>query len=252
MFDYTPYEGLPRTAEEAKLQCVAANRILANEGVLDSYGHVSVRNPETGNTFFQARAVAPEFVLPEDILEIDFTGDVLSDTNHKPYGERAIHASVLKARPDVSAVIHGHPHEIIALSVLGRDFRSLAQFCGMFYEPLPYFDDYSAGSGMLITSHDDGEKLALALGKAPGVIMRGHGCTVTGGSTQQAVMNAIFLRDNTRIQLMAMPLGEPRYLSEEEGRDSEKTQYSDISLGRCWDYWLRRAKKAMPDLSEII
>lgn len=251
MFDYTPYEGAPKTAAEAKLQCVLANRILANEGVLDGYGHVSIRNPENNQTLFQARAVSPEFVQLSDILEMDLDGNVLNNTEHKPYGERVIHACVLKARPDVNAVYHGHSQEVVALSTLGIPFRSMAQFCGMFYEPLPYFDDYREGSGMLLTTLEDGQKLAGALGEAKGIIMRGHGYTMTGNSTQQMVMNAIFLRDNTRMQLMALPLGEPKYISEEEGRGTEKTQYSAISLGRCWDYWLHRAEKAMPDLSEI-
>ena len=252
MFDYTGYDGLAKTAEEAKVQCLAANRILANEGVLDGYGHVSVRNPDTGDTFFQARAIAPEFVRLTDILEIDLNGDVVTDTQFKVYGERYIHARALKARPDAAAVFHGHPVEVIALSALGVPFRSMGQFCGMFYKPLQYFDDYSEGSGMLINCVEDGDRLAAALGDAPGVILRNHGATMVGSCTQQMVMNAIFLRDNTRMQLMTLPVGEPRYLSEEQGRETERTQYSAISLGRCWDYWLMRAKKAMPDLEGLI
>ena len=250
MFDYTVFDGSAKTAEEARTLCLAANRILANEGVLDGYGHVSVRNPETTDTFFQARAIAPEFVLPDDILEIDFNGDVVTDTRYKVYGERFIHARVLKARPDVQAVFHGHPLEVVALSATGLPFRSLAQFCGMFYKPLPYFDEYSKGSGMLISCIEDGDRLSAALKDAPGVILRNHGATMVGNSVQQMVMNAIFLRDNTRMQLMATSIGEPRYLSEEAGTETERTQYSAISLGRCWDYWLLRVKKAMPELSE--
>jgi len=252
MFDYTEFDGSAKTAEEAKVHCLAANRILANEGVLDGYGHVSVRNPETKDTFFQARAIAPEFVVPDDILEFSLQGDVISNTRHRVYGERFIHARVLKARPDVQAVFHGHPLEVIALSATGVPFRSLGQFCGMFYKPLPYFDDYSKGSGMLINCIEDGDRLASALGGAPGVILRNHGVMMTGNCVQQMVMNAIFLRDNTRMQLMAAPFGEPRYISEETGRETERTQYSALSLERCWDYWVLRAKKAMPDIIDII
>jgi ribulose-5-phosphate 4-epimerase/fuculose-1-phosphate aldolase len=248
MFDFAPYEGSPKDAGEAIEQCVLANRILANERVLDAFGHVSVRNPENAGSFFQSRALAPEFVCIGDVLEIGLDGDVLGPSGAKAYGERIIHASIYKARPDVNAVFHGHPHEVIALSSVGAPFRPLAQFCGMFYEGLPYFDEYSNNSGMLVVSREDGDLLARRLGAAIGIIMRGHGCTLTGGSVQQMTMNAIFLRDNARMQLMALPLGEPACLSAEEGRDAARRQYSAISLGRCWDYWVARAKKAMPDL----
>ncbi|MDR3294987.1 MAG: class II aldolase/adducin family protein [Clostridiales Family XIII bacterium] len=253
MFDYTPYAGLPETADEAKKQCVLANRILANEHVLDGYGHVSVRNPETGNTFFQARVVAPEFVTYDDMLEVDLQANIVTKTDFRAYGERVIHAAVLKARQDVFAVFHGHPHEVVAFSTTGMPFRSLGQFCGMFWNPLPVFDAYRSGSGMLLSTPEDGAELARALGDAYGIVMRGHGFTMTGNSVQQMVMNSIFLRDNTKMQLMLLPApsAEIRYLSEEEGRGTEKTQYSDISLGRCWKYWVARAKKAMPDLGDF-
>jgi ribulose-5-phosphate 4-epimerase/fuculose-1-phosphate aldolase len=253
MFDYTPYAGLPKTADEAKRQCILANRILANENVLDGYGHVSVRNPEADGTFFQARAVAPEFVTVDDILEIDLHGNVVTETDFRAYGERVIHAAVLADRPDVFAVCHGHPHEVVALSVVDKSLRSICQFCGMFWAPLPFFDAYSPGSGMLISEPEDGKRLSHALGAARGIVMRGHGFTMTGNSVQQAVMNSIFLRDNAKMQLLLLPFSdaEVKYLSEDEGRSAEKTQYSDISLGRCWNYWVARAKKAMPDLQNF-
>ena len=50
---------------------VAANRILAEHGVIDAYGHVSLRSPKDPKRFFLARAIAPETVQPEDILEYD-------------------------------------------------------------------------------------------------------------------------------------------------------------------------------------
>ncbi|HHX74404.1 MAG TPA: class II aldolase/adducin family protein [Firmicutes bacterium] len=249
MLNFKQYEGLPKNASEAIEQCVLANRILANEGVLDGFGHVSVRNPENSKTFFQARSIAPEFVNKEDILEIDLEGNIVTNTNFRAYGERIIHASIYKYRTDVQAVFHGHPTEIIALSCLNIPIRSVAQYCGMFYEPLPFYDDYEPGCGMLIVTQKEGDRVARTLGNALGLVMRGHGCTVVGANVQQMVMNAIFLRDNAKIQYLALALGEPKYLSEQEGRETTKAQYSENSLGRCWNYWVARAKKAMPDLN---
>ena len=55
MMSIESYAGLPGTAKEAIVQLVLANRILANEGVLDAFGHVSVRNPENFNTLKRLR-----------------------------------------------------------------------------------------------------------------------------------------------------------------------------------------------------
>ncbi len=247
--EFQAFENMPKTANEAKQLCIYANRILANEGVLDAYGHVSIRNPENPDIFFQARAVAPEFVTMEDLLEIDLEGNVLTDSPYRPYGERVIHAAVFKNRPDVHAVFHGHPQEVIVMSALGIPIRSMAQYCGVFYEPLPFYDDYEKEGGLLIVSMEEAIKLAGVMGGAAGVVMRGHGVTLVGNSIQQAVMNAIFLRDCAKLQLMALPVGEPKYLSKEEGECAVRTQYSTLSLERCWNCWLERAKKAMPDLA---
>ena len=107
---HTGFDPKPKTARQAIKQLVLANRILSNEGIFDYLGHVSVRNPENRDTFFIARAVAPETVTYEDILEADLEGNVLTQTVHKPYSERIIHGAILKARPDVNAVVHARPH----------------------------------------------------------------------------------------------------------------------------------------------
>ena len=109
-FNPEGYKGSARTAKEAVRQCVLANRILANENVVDAFGHVSVRNPENPGTFFQSRSVIPSMVTEADMLEIDLEGNVVTKTDARPYGERFIHSAILKARPEMNAVFHGHPH----------------------------------------------------------------------------------------------------------------------------------------------
>lgn len=243
------YKGAPKTAEEAIEQTVLANRILANEGVLDAFGHISVRNPENPERFFLARSLSPELVTRGDLLEHDLDGKVLTPTSFTPYGERIIHAAVLRARPDVNAVFHGHPHEVLPFACTGVPIRPIAHFGSMFYEGVPVYDDYDVSSGMLISTQPEGERVARVLGKARALLMRGHGCVVVGESPAAAVMAAISLRDNAAVQFAAMSLGQPKYLSYEEGRASSRVQVgSALALDRAWSYWVGRAKKAMPDL----
>src|SRR5687767_3482083 len=48
---------------------VAANRILADQGVLDGYGHVSARHDRDPARFLMSRSLAPELVTAADIME---------------------------------------------------------------------------------------------------------------------------------------------------------------------------------------
>ncbi|MFC1864126.1 class II aldolase/adducin family protein [Thermodesulfobacteriota bacterium] len=248
MISLDKYKGAAQSAREATEQCVLANRILANEKILDGFGHVAVRNPENNETFFQSRSLSPEQVTKEDILEIDLDGNVLTQTDMKPYGERIIHAAIFKARPDVNSVFHGHPHSVIPFSSTGIPIRPIVHFGAMFYEGIPLYDDYDVNSGMLIATHEEGDRLARVLGKARAVLLRDHGCCVVGDCVPTMVMASIFLRDNAVLQYQAIQLGEPKYLSFEEARQATMVMESDLSVQRAWDYWVSRARKIMPDL----
>ena len=81
--------------------------------------------------------------------------------------------------------------------------------------------------------------------------MRDHGCCVVGESIPALVMGAIHLRDNATLQLQSLQLGQPKYLSYEEGRQAEKALLAEPAMVRVWAYWVRRAKKAMPDIEDL-
>ncbi|MBP1730756.1 MAG: hypothetical protein H6Q55_1185, partial [Deltaproteobacteria bacterium] len=151
---------LSNAAKNAIGKVVLANRILANEGVLDALGHVSLRNPDNPNTFFQARSLSPYEVTAKDILEIDLDGTVLTKTDMRPYSERIIHASILKARPEMNAVFHGHPASVIPFSVTGVPIRPVTHVGSFLYQGVPVYDDYEPGDGMLISSKQEGERIA--------------------------------------------------------------------------------------------
>jgi len=248
MMNLESHRGAASTVKEAIEQVVLANRILANENVLDAFGHVSVRHPKNRDTFLQSRSLSPELVTADDILEIDVDGKVITRTDAKPYAERIIHAAIFKARPDVNAVFHGHPHSVIPFTCTGVPVRPIVHFGAMFYEGINLYDDYDVSSGMLIASPEEGERVARVLGDKKALLLRGHGCVVVGESAQRMVMAAIYLRDNAAIQFQAMQMGRPKYLSYEEGRQANIVTESAVVVERAWTYWVRRAKKSMPDL----
>jgi len=240
---------LSNAAKNAIGKVVLANRILANEGVLDALGHVSLRNPDNPNTFFQARSLSPYEVTAKDILEIDLNGTVLTKTDMRPYSERIIHASILKARPEMNAVFHGHPASVIPFSVTGVPIRPVTHVGSFLYQGVPVYDDYEPGDGMLISSKQEGERIACHLGNRRAHLLRGHGCDIVAETIPALVASAIYLRDNAAIQFQALQLGKPIYLSEEEAiKAMDRALLSSVPLERMWGYWVARAKRNMPDI----
>src|SRR3954462_1279271 len=96
---------------------VIANRILANEGVVDAFGHVSIRSPDNPNRYFMSRSRAPELITADDLMEFTLDGEATDLQGRTPYGERMIHGAVYETRPEVNAVVHNHAYEVIPFGV---------------------------------------------------------------------------------------------------------------------------------------
>jgi len=217
---------------------VVANHILANEGVVDGYGHVSVRNPADPNRYFLARAGAPALVTAADITEYDLDSKSVTNASAAGYQERFIHGEIYKARRDVMAVVHCHCLDVIpfaATSVPLRPMYHMGYFIG---EGVPVFDIRKAAgiTDMLIGTPELGRALAQALGNKSAALMRGHGAAVVAASVHLVVAKAYYLNVNARLQLQAMQLGGGKvtYLDPEEAKKAAQT------YERSWDFWKSR------------
>src|SRR6476620_9707485 len=104
---------------------VAANRILAEEGVLDAYGHVSVRHPNDPNRYLMSRSRAPILVTASDIMEYDLDSNPIDPQDRRSVIERFIHGEIYKLRPDVKAVIHSHSPAVVPFGRCGRSLTWL-------------------------------------------------------------------------------------------------------------------------------
>lgn len=251
MYSVTDYfNPEPKMASEAIRDLVLANRILSYEGIFDYLGHISVRNPQNPKTFFISRALAPEQVTKEDVLEVDLDGKVLTQTKEAPYSETFIHGAIYAARPDVNSVIHAHPKELVIISVLDMPVRFIQHPSTIFHMGVPVYDEYNFKSnGMLIRTKAEGESVARNLGKAMGSLMRGHGANVVGDSIPFAVRAIIELRNNVQMQLVAQQFGQVKTITEEEAKLTAKTFDRNLPK-RAWNYWVSRVKQAMPDLKD--
>jgi ribulose-5-phosphate 4-epimerase/fuculose-1-phosphate aldolase len=224
---------------------VAANHILAHEGVVDAYGHVSMRHPERPDRFFLAAGCSPETVTLADIREYDLDCNPVVTDGHTMYVERPIHGAIYQSRLDVHSVIHNHAHEVIPFSVAKSvKLRPVFITAAAIGANIPIWDsrDKFSKVGMLVTTMAQGEDLAQTLGGSAVTLMRGHGCVVVAKSLYDAVHVAVLLKDNAKIQTEAMKFGEITYLDETEIAKSGGPPQSPNS--RAWKYWLARCGDA--------
>ena len=216
-----------------------ANRILFRQGVVDAFGHVSLRDPAEPGRFFLSRNRAPALVRPEDIVSLNLDGTHATPDTRPSYLERFIHGEIYAARPDVMAVVHSHSPSVIPFGVVqGVPLRAVCHMCGFMGRSTPVFeirDCAGDDTDLLITDRRLGKALAEKLGADPLVLMRGHGSTVVGCDLEEAVYRAVYTEVNARLQAEALRLGPVTYLSEGECRVSMQTMRGQHR--RAWDHW---------------
>lgn len=218
-----------------------ANRILVNEGVLDGFGHISVRHPEQPDRFFIARSMAPALVTVQDIVTCNLAGEVIAPEGASTYVERFIHSEIYAARPDVQSVIHSHSPALIPFGVTGARLRPICHMSGFLGASTPVYEirrHAGENTDLLIRNQALGRSLAQTLGSSNVALMRGHGSVTVGSSIQQSVFRAIYTESNARLQLQAAPLGEINFLTEDEARAT--SDMNDQHLMRPWEMWKRK------------
>jgi HCOMODA/2-hydroxy-3-carboxy-muconic semialdehyde decarboxylase len=224
---------------------VAANRILADQGLLDGWGHVSVRHNRDSNRFLMARGVAAQLVTAKDILEFDLDSRPV-DTHGLPmsglFTERYIHGEIYKLRPDVIAIVHTHAPSLIPFGVTKVPLQPMYHRSAFISFGIPVFEirERAGMTDMLIRNATLGHNLAEALGDHPAALMRGHGAVITGPSLPRVVSRTIFLALNATLQAQAMGMGAPiTYMDPEEARKIEERE--GHGLARTWEGWKQKA-----------
>jgi ribulose-5-phosphate 4-epimerase/fuculose-1-phosphate aldolase len=182
-----------------------AYRILAEHGIIDAYGHISVRSPSNPERFHIARSIPPELVTENDIMELDMDSQPVDARGRSPVNERFIHGEVYKTRPEVMAVVHNHSPSVIPFCCTNTALQPIFHMSAFIGQGIPNWDIREAkeGSDMLVRDSYLGASLARKLGKHPAALMRGHGAVVVGESLQVAVGRSVYLEQNARMQFQA-------------------------------------------------
>lgn len=228
---------------KAMQELVVANRILASEGICDAFGHASIRHPDNPDRYVMARSRSPGVITIEDLMEYTLDGDPIDQRGRAMYAERHIHGGVYETRPDAMAVIHNHSHAVIPFGVTGVPLRPVLHMGAAAGADLPVWDirDRFGDTTLLVTNMEQGRDLARCLGDRRVALMRGHGCVVAAHNIKEAVMIAVYLETNARLQLQSLQLGEPRYLSDGEVALGMKQFVAELAIDRAWEYWAIRA-----------
>jgi len=215
---------------------VTANHILFDQGVVDGYGHVSVRHPGNPNHFLISRWLAPDMVTDGDILEVDFDCKIVGTEKARLYSEVFMHGEIYRARPDVKSIVHTHAPAVILMGISGEPLMPMYQMTGYMGSGVSVFDIRKAVgmTNMLISDPVRAKALVQTLADKPAVLLRGHGGVVTGTSLAQAVGRSVYMRVNAELQVQA--LGKKLiFLAPEEAKLA-----SDNDYPKDWDMWKRK------------
>src|SRR5262245_47713490 len=225
-------------------ELVTANRILAHEDVVDSFGHISVRHPERPDRYLLSRARAPDCIEADDIMEFTLDGTPVDARERKPYLERFIHGAIYEARPEVRSVVHNHSPSVIPFGVTQHKLRPLLHMCASIGHEVPTWDvrDHFGDTALLVENMEMGRDLAKFLGAGRTALMRGHGAVVAGTSIRHAVFTSVYLEANAKLQMQAMAMGDIKFLSPGEV-DTIIARTGPFTLNRAWENWCMRADR---------
>jgi len=226
---------------------VIANHILADQNILDGFGHVSIRHPTNSDHYLMSRSIAPALAAPDDIIEYDLNSNPLNAKDRVSFLERFIHGEIYKLRPDVKAVVHTHSSGVIPFSTSQVPLKPIMHTAAFLSPAAPVFEIRNAGgiTNMLVGNAQLGKALAETLGTHNVALMRGHGDVVVASSLQMAVFRAYYTDVNARLEAQAIVLGTPVTFLEPEESEKLGPVLEQIHT-RAWDLWKRAATRKMP------
>jgi ribulose-5-phosphate 4-epimerase/fuculose-1-phosphate aldolase len=222
------------TAQSVPEQVAWACRILALEGFSDlTLGHVSARPAGSDAIYIKRKGIALDEVAPDDVVEVD-------DPSAALHLETVLHTEIYAARPDVGAVVHGHPPYSTAFGATRAELELLTHDAVLFADGISYFEE----TAELITEQGQGRAVAAALGDRRAVILRNHGVVVADRDVRWAVLSAITLERAIRLQTIASALGPLSPISREQATHMHADKYQDRFVDEYWAAWVRRVRRA--------
>lgn len=228
-------------SEELKKKLIDAGRILASEGQGDLiWGHVTARHPDDPNLLLMKPAsIGLEEMTPENIGTVNIEGEKV-DGPLPRHLEVFIHSEIMRARPDINAVVHTHPPHAVIFSSLGTPLVPVGHSGTLFSEQLPVFSETTD----LIVTQARGRSVARTLGTANALLLRNHGIVTAGKTIEEAIFFALHLEAACEMQLMAMACGGPKDVTQPEEARIKGAGLNNTNAHRnIFNYLVRRGKR---------
>jgi HCOMODA/2-hydroxy-3-carboxy-muconic semialdehyde decarboxylase len=223
---------------------VIANRILAHEGIVDAFGDVSVRHPSDPSRFYLARAVSPGVVEVGDIIEFGLDGAPRDSNAEDLPGERFIHAAIYEARPDLKAILHASPEDILPFGITRTPLRPVIASVGDMGLTVPVWDiaeKFGDRTDLTIFTLEQGRDLARCLGSNRVALIRGEGFVVTGRTLNDMVRLSAYIPRNSRTIVQTAPFGPFVAISAGEVAARLAIDPESNAMRRGWEFWARQA-----------
>jgi ribulose-5-phosphate 4-epimerase/fuculose-1-phosphate aldolase len=232
---------MTRQLQSCLHELAVANRIFANQGITDAFGHVSARHPFQPNRYLLSCARPPELIQVSDLIEFTLDGEPVHSTNAEMYSERVIHGEIYKARPDVMAVCHHHCSSILPFCITGEQLVPAYHLGASIGPEASLWDqrDEFGDTSLSVETARQGASLARALGRNALVLMRRHGATVVGSSLRELVFRTVYSSRNAEYQSKAMLLGRISALSYGEIQMAGSLT-NQPGVDRAWEHWVKR------------
>jgi L-ribulose-5-phosphate 4-epimerase len=207
-------------------------RILAMQGLIGLFGHVSAFDPQSRRVLITPGAGADKATLQgPDIVVIDLSGKVLEGDGRPPI-EWPIHTALHGARADALAVAHLHSPHATLFGIAKREFAPVTVQGCLLMDGVPLYTE-----ARLVTTPERGQRLAATVGKKPAAFLRGHGIVVVGKDLERVLYAALILEDEARKAAQAAPLGEVGTIGAEECRAFSTESEWEQRARRAWNYY---------------
>ena len=212
---------------------VSAARILSYQRLVEGFGHVSARIPDS-DLFFITPRISLAMVTERELLTMNLAGEVV-EGHYPPPFEAWLHTAIMKAKPQVNAITRIHARVANMFSVTDRKLEPVHNHGSFFAGGVPVFHTPD-----LISSRFLGEEVARAIGDRPALLLRGNGQVTVGRTIPEAIMMAIYLEEAAEILFGALQIGTPIALTADESVTRRVEALPPVDLERAWNYFKSR------------
>jgi HCOMODA/2-hydroxy-3-carboxy-muconic semialdehyde decarboxylase len=224
---------MPVNLEQIKKDVVSACRVLSQQKLVEGFGHVSARVPDS-DRFIMTPRISLALVTEEDLLIMNLQGGVIEGSQAAPF-EASLHSAIITLKPQINAITRIHARVANMFSVTDRRLEPVHNHGSFFAGGVPLFRTPD-----LISTAQLGRQVAETMGDKPAILLRGNGQVTVGRTIAEAVMMAIYLEEAAEILYGALQIGTPVPLSTDEAAKRQVEALPPVDLERAWNFFKNR------------